>query len=492
MEEDLSALQVLAGEHGTGGAPPALELLTWRLVADFRPPPAADGCTPEEFAWAPPGLKPEEVSQYFRACPEDKVPYVNSPGEAVARRQLLYQLPPHDHEPQFCSALGAAERRELLLFARQRKRENLGQGRAGPCPLSITGSSCRQCGLRLAGGAMAVFAGRAGPGACWHPQCFRCARCGELLVDLIYFYHGGSLFCGRHHGERGRPRCQACDELIFSPLCTEAGGRHWHVGHFRCLECEGPLGGGGAHFLLRHGHAYCAPCHQARHTHLCDACAGPIGPDQPHLTHRGQHWHARPTCFCCAACGRPLLGLPFLPRGGASSAPAAAGSSARPPRPSPPRRRRPCPSPTPSAGGPGGGQREPRTARRPASAGGGPHRHSMPELGAAAPRPSPPASSTPPAPPPPSSPPSPSSPRPLPPAPPGVTRGQGLAEGEGPPPLPFDLFLLLLLLGGEGLFLGEPIPLPPQLRPPPLTPPPRRAPPPPAGPPAPPRGCLLA
>ncbi|NXV54319.1 PRIC2 protein, partial [Molothrus ater] len=36
----------------------------------------------------------------------------------------------------------------------------------------------------------------------------------------------------------------------------------------------------------------------------------------PHVTHRGQHWHPLPGCFRCAPCGRPLLGRPFLPRGG--------------------------------------------------------------------------------------------------------------------------------------------------------------------------------
>ncbi|NXI13316.1 PRIC2 protein, partial [Irena cyanogastra] len=30
----------------------------------------------------------------------------------------------------------------------------------------------------------------------------------------------------------------------------------------------------------------------------------------------GQHWHPLPGCFRCAPCGRPLLGRPFLPRGG--------------------------------------------------------------------------------------------------------------------------------------------------------------------------------
>lgn len=35
---------------------------------------------------------------YFSCLPEEKVPYVNSPGEKHRIRQLLYQLPPHDNE----------------------------------------------------------------------------------------------------------------------------------------------------------------------------------------------------------------------------------------------------------------------------------------------------------------------------------------------------------------------------------------------------------
>ena len=35
---------------------------------------------------------------YFSCLPEEKVPYVNSPGEKLRIRQLLYQLPPHDNE----------------------------------------------------------------------------------------------------------------------------------------------------------------------------------------------------------------------------------------------------------------------------------------------------------------------------------------------------------------------------------------------------------
>lgn len=47
--------------------------------------------------------------------------------------------------------------------------------------------------------------------------------CKELLVDLIYFYQDGKIFCGRHHAERLKPRCTACDEvgLFYICLCSE-------------------------------------------------------------------------------------------------------------------------------------------------------------------------------------------------------------------------------------------------------------------------------
>lgn len=73
--------------------------------------------------------------------------------------------------------------------------------------------SSPQCGRQICGGDIAVFASRAGHGSCWHPQCFQCVSCRELLVDLIYFYQDGQIYCGRHHAERLKPRCQACDEV---------------------------------------------------------------------------------------------------------------------------------------------------------------------------------------------------------------------------------------------------------------------------------------
>lgn len=71
-----------------------------------------------------------------------------------------------------------------------------------------------QCEEPLSTGDICVFASRAGPNTCWHPACFLCFVCRELLVDLIYFWKDGRLYCGRHHAETVKPRCSACDEVV--------------------------------------------------------------------------------------------------------------------------------------------------------------------------------------------------------------------------------------------------------------------------------------
>ncbi|TNN73261.1 Prickle-like protein 3 [Liparis tanakae] len=213
-------------EHAVRSVPGQLEKMMTKLVSDFQRHSISDddsGCASEEYAWVPPGLKPEQVYQYFSCLPEDRVPYVNSLGERYRIKQLLHQLPAHDSESQYCNTLDEEEKKELRLFSQQRKRENLGRGVVRLFPVTMTGAICQQCKRQICGGDIAVFASRAEQSSCWHPQCFQCATCSELLVDLIYFFQDGQIYCGRHHAERLKPRCQACDEVTLSlwqtPTC---------------------------------------------------------------------------------------------------------------------------------------------------------------------------------------------------------------------------------------------------------------------------------
>ena len=89
--------------------------------------------------------------------------------------------------------------------------------------ISPSKQSCQSCQMTLKSGDVGIFADRAGADVCWHPACFTCSDCGELLVDLIYFYHegDGKIYCGRHHAEKLKPRCAACDEV--------AKTNEWHI-----------------------------------------------------------------------------------------------------------------------------------------------------------------------------------------------------------------------------------------------------------------------
>ncbi|XP_039988454.1 prickle-like protein 1a [Xiphias gladius] len=288
-----------------------------KLTSGFQRSSTSDddsGCALEEYAWVPPGLRPEQVQLYFSCLPEDKIPYVNSPGEKFRIKQLLYQLPPHDNEVRYCQSLSEEEKKELHMFSVQRKKEALGRGAIKLLPRNLLNSICEHCGENINGGEMAVFASRAGPGLCWHPSCFACSTCSELLVDLIYFYHDGKIHCGRHHAELLKPRCSACDEIIFADECTEAEGRHWHMKHFSCFECETILGG--QRYIMKDGRPYCCGCFESLYAEYCEACGDHIGVDHAQMTYDGLHWHATESCFSCAQCKSSLLGCPFLPHQG--------------------------------------------------------------------------------------------------------------------------------------------------------------------------------
>lgn len=62
-------------------------------------------------------------------------------------------------------------------------------------------------------GDVAVIAPKFGENVAWHPACFVCCVCDELLVDLTHCVKDRKLYCERHYAEQIKPRCTACDEV---------------------------------------------------------------------------------------------------------------------------------------------------------------------------------------------------------------------------------------------------------------------------------------
>lgn len=72
-------------------------------------------------------------------------------------------------------------------------------------------------------------------------------------------------------------------QIIFADECTEAEGRHWHMKHFCCYECETTLGG--QRYIMKDGRPHCCNCFESLYAEYCDACGEHIGTCEKHMIH---------------------------------------------------------------------------------------------------------------------------------------------------------------------------------------------------------------
>lgn len=170
---------------------------------------------------------------------------------------------------------------------------------------SVKSQKCNKCEEEIRIGDVAVVTEKAKNGS-WHPGCFVCSMCNELLVDLVYFHYKNKLYCGRDLATLlGIPRCFACDELIFVHEYTVAEGHNYHVKHFCCWDCDVPLAG--QKYITENDRPLCLPCYQKTYAKTCNACKNVIAADQQGVAVKNLNFHATESCFCCHICKKNLL-----------------------------------------------------------------------------------------------------------------------------------------------------------------------------------------
>ncbi|XP_062977573.1 LIM and cysteine-rich domains protein 1 isoform X1 [Elgaria multicarinata webbii] len=242
------------------------------------------------YEWAPPGLTQKLATQYMELISKEMQPVAGTEGAYYRRRRLMRQLPIYDQDPSHCRGLLESEIKFMEDFVKKYKNEALGVGEValpgqggitkveGKQPdknvpaskeaVSTNGTLgdvpkehelfCELCKHVLPIDCPVVYADRASYDHQWHPACFVCSKCSEPLVDLIYFWNNRDICCGRHYCESIRPRCAACDEIIFSEDYQQVEGLTWHKQHFTCLGCETLLTG--KPFILEATNLLCTTC----------------------------------------------------------------------------------------------------------------------------------------------------------------------------------------------------------------------------------------
>ncbi|XP_033210834.1 uncharacterized protein LOC117168950 [Belonocnema kinseyi] len=171
--------------------------------------------------------------------------------------------------------------------------------------ITPTKQKCHECREQINVGEVVVTAEKA-KNEVWHPGCFVCSVCNELLADLVYFFYKEKLYCGRDLATHlDVQRCFACDELIFTSMYTVAEGHCYHVKHFCCWDCDEPLAG--QQYTSENDRPLCLPCYQKTYAKTCSACHKAIAADQQGVAIKNLDFHVDEKCFCCFTCKKSLL-----------------------------------------------------------------------------------------------------------------------------------------------------------------------------------------
>uniref|UniRef100_D8QHA0 LIM zinc-binding domain-containing protein n=1 Tax=Schizophyllum commune (strain H4-8 / FGSC 9210) TaxID=578458 RepID=D8QHA0_SCHCM len=199
------------------------------------------------------------------------------------------------------------------------------------------GLACGGCGGAIIGRIVNAM------GVRWHPGCFRCTVCNELLEHVSSYEKDGRPYCHLDYHENFAPRCYTCKTAIieerFISLDDPAlGKRNYHEQHFFCAECGDPfltLSGGlpttragelsvsgdgtfdsgeGVGFTVYRGHPYCENCHVRLRMPKCKRCKKSIREHTPAVEALGGKWCYE--CFVCAGCDRPFEDPSFFEREG--------------------------------------------------------------------------------------------------------------------------------------------------------------------------------
>nr|XP_054753946.1 prickle planar cell polarity protein 3-like [Lytechinus pictus] len=165
------------------------------------------------YSWVPQGLSVTKIEEFMNSLPNNQIPRLHTPGEKYRDRQLIIQIPKQDVSEEFCHFLGdAATNESYTQFLELRDETAFGVGRVKDyLPQDM---ECFKCGGEIEAGEIGIFVDKMEEeGSCWHPFCFTCNTCEELLVDTGYFFRDGQIHCERHYAELIMPRCNSCDEV---------------------------------------------------------------------------------------------------------------------------------------------------------------------------------------------------------------------------------------------------------------------------------------
>lgn len=210
------------------------------------------------FAWEPEGIESEQVIEFFNAVPMIHVPIMGTSGEQEFKIRQAKQMPVHDFDVTMCDSLTEVETEEFEEMLKLKTRHHC----VGKVMNVLSAAPCHHCKTLMVDGEIGVEIVRTAQGFVFHPKCFVCTECDDLLVGLNSFMEKEKLYCGRHYNDLFKARCKACDESIMEANFVKAEGGSWHTKHFCCHSCDNNLAG--KRYVPIETLPHCVPCYDKK------------------------------------------------------------------------------------------------------------------------------------------------------------------------------------------------------------------------------------
>ncbi|XP_010075734.1 PREDICTED: LIM and senescent cell antigen-like-containing domain protein 3-like [Pterocles gutturalis] len=138
-------------------------------------------------------------------------------------------------------------------------------------------------------------------GELYHEQCFVCAQCFQQFPEGLFYEFEGRKYCEHDFQMLFAPCCHQCGEFIIGRV-IKAMNNSWHPECFCCDICQQVLADIG--FVKNAGRHLCRPCHNREKArglgkYICQKCHAII--DEQPLIFKNDPYH--PDHFNCANCG---------------------------------------------------------------------------------------------------------------------------------------------------------------------------------------------
>lgn len=131
-----------------------------------------------------------------------------------------------------------------------------------------------------------------------HDSCFSCYECSEHLTIGSFRLLEGYAFCQNCASKYEKRKCAECNQIIMDRF-VQAGGRFYHIDHFKCVKCGEILKG--KNYIAHHDKYYC-PLHGSDFLKRCNYCKKEFSL----VNDDSIHWHKKRfhrNCFVCRVCG---------------------------------------------------------------------------------------------------------------------------------------------------------------------------------------------